>query len=159
MDQNQEKIDSGKVRDMLQHLIETCRDGQNGARFAAEHSTSPDLKKFFDELSLRRGQAAGDLEAELQRLGKHDPDREGTTKGSLHRAWFELKSKLGAGDDHGVLDWMEQGEDYAKKQFQEALQEKLPNDVRDVVQRVSQEVMTAHDKVRDLRDRFKKNAA
>jgi uncharacterized protein (TIGR02284 family) len=158
MDKNHEKIDSGNVRDILQHLIETCRDGQNGHRFAAEHATSPELKKFFNEESLRRGQAAGELESAVERLGEHDPKREGTTQGSLHRAWFELKSKLGAGDDQGVLNWMEQGEDHAKKQFKEALKEKLPNDVREVVQRVSQEVIGSHDKVRDMRDRFKSAA-
>ena len=153
-----EKIDRGNVKDTLQNLIETLRDSQNGHRFAAEHAHNPELKTLFNEVSLKRGQFAGDLEREVERLGDHDPKREGTTKGSLHRAWFELKSKLGAGDDEGVLNWVEQGEDYIKTQYQEAVQEKLPSDVVDVIDRQSQEVIATHDKIRDLRDRYK-NAA
>ena len=153
-----EKIDSAKVKDVLQDLIETLRDSQNGHRFAAEHVHDPELKTLFNEVSLKRGQFAGELEREVVRLGEHDPKREGTTRGSLHRAWFELKSKLGAGDDAGVLNWVEQGEDYIKKQYQEAVQNKLPSDVVDVIDRQSQEIIRTHDRVRDLRDRFK-NAA
>lgn len=152
------KVDSGKVKDVLQNLIETLRDSQDGYRFGAEHAHGAELKTMFNEESLKRGQFAGELEVEAQRLGEHDPKREGTTKGSLHRAWFELKSKLGAGDDEGVLNWMEQGEDYIKKQYQEALQEKLPSNVIEVIDRQSQDVIRAHDRVRDLRDRFKKVA-
>jgi uncharacterized protein (TIGR02284 family) len=154
----QAKVDSGKVKDVLQNLIETLRDSQNGFRFGAEHAHNPELKLFFNEESLKRGQFAGDLENEVQRLGERDPKREGTAKGSLHRAWFELKSKLGAGDDEGVLNWMEQGEDHMKKQYQEALQEKLPANVIEVIDLQSQDVIRTHDRVRDLRDRYKKVA-
>src|SRR6266702_5520309 len=150
------KIDGGKVKDVVQSLIEALRDSQSGHRFAAEHAKSRELKTLFNEVSLKRGQFAGELESEVVRLGEHDPKREGTTKGSLHRTWFELKSKLGAGDDGGVLNWVEQGEDYIKKQYQETLQVKLPSDLVEVIDRQSQEVISTHDRVRDLRDRMKK---
>jgi uncharacterized protein (TIGR02284 family) len=152
------QVDSGKVKDVLQNLIETLRDSQDGYRFSAEHAHDAELKTMFNEESLKRGQFAGELEVEAQRLGEHDPKREGTTKGSLHRAWFELKSKLGAGDDKGVLNWIEQGEDHIKEQYKEALQEKLPANVIEVIDRQSQNIIRTHDRVRDLRDRYKKAA-
>jgi uncharacterized protein (TIGR02284 family) len=154
----QEKIDIGKVKDILENLAQTCRDGQEGFRIGGGHAHNTQLKTMLDEISLKRGQAAGDLEAEIERLGEHDLKREGTAKGSMHRAWFELKSKLGAGDDLGVLNWLEQGEDHAKKQFQEALEVKLPSNVREVIERISQDVIASHDKIRDLRDSYKKAA-
>ena len=154
-----EKIDPDKVKDTVQSLIEALRDSQNGHRFAAEHASNPELKTLFNEVSLKRGQFAGDLEREVVRLGENDPKREGTTKGSLHRMWFEMKSKLGAGDDEGVLAWVEQGEDHIKEQYKEVLQVKLPSDVVELIDRQSLEIISTHDKVRELRDRFKKRVA
>ncbi len=153
-----EKIDIGGVRDKVQDLIATLRDSQNGHRFGAEHVKDAELKRLFEQVSLKRGQFAGELEAEVQRLGEHDPKREGTVKGSMHRAWLELKSKLGAGDDAGVLAWMEQGEDYIKHQYEDILKEKLPADLVAILDRQAQEIISVHDQVKQLRDRFK-NAA
>ena len=56
--------DNDKVIDVLEKLIETCKDGQNGFRDAAEHAKDSSIKKLFSELSLERAQFAG----ELQRL-------------------------------------------------------------------------------------------
>ncbi len=57
------------------------------------------------------------------------------------------------GDDpHAVLAVAEKGEDRAKNAYAEAVKEDLPADLRAVVARQSDEVMEAHDRVRDLRD-------
>ncbi|HEU0049448.1 MAG TPA: DUF2383 domain-containing protein, partial [Nitrososphaera sp.] len=55
---------------VVEKLIETCKDGQNGYRDAAEHVTRPDLRSFFQEQSLERARFAQELESELPRLGK-----------------------------------------------------------------------------------------
>jgi len=141
----------------LEHLIETCRDGQNGYRDAAEHIKNPEIRNWFNQQSLERGQFAGELEAEVQRLGKHDPDRKGSVSGAIHRKWFELKEKLG-GSDESVLAEVERGEDTAKEAYEDALKEDLPGDVRSIVARQAQNVLIAHDRAKLLRDQFK-NAA
>ena len=64
-----------KVISVLEKLIETCRDGQNGYRDAAEHTKSPQLRQFFNQQSIERAQFAGQLENELIHLGDHDPER------------------------------------------------------------------------------------
>ncbi len=142
----------------LQKLIETCRDGQNGYRDAAEHVDNAELKEFFNRKSIERAQCAGELEQEIQRLGAHDPDRSGSTAGALHRAWFELKDKLGGGDET-ILNSVEQDEDKAKKDFEEAInKEHIPADIREVIEQVATRVRAAHDEARNLRDRYKKAA-
>jgi uncharacterized protein (TIGR02284 family) len=142
---------------IVERLIETCRDGQEGYRDAAEHTHTAELKEVFNRQSLERAKFAGELESVAQRLGESDPDRSPSIASKLHRAWFDLKQKFGGGDAC-VLESVEAGEDNAKKHYQEALQAKLPLDVHTIVERQSQSVFAAHDLVRNLRDRYKKAA-
>jgi uncharacterized protein (TIGR02284 family) len=143
--------------DVLEKLIETCRDGQNGYRDAAEHIKSPDIRAWFNEQSLQRAQFAGELETYVQRLGKRDPDRKGSVSGAIHRRWFELKEKI-RGSDQSVLEEVERGEDNAKETYQEALKKDLPADIREVVQKQAQSIFAAHDQAKTLRDQLKRVA-
>jgi len=143
--------------DVLDKLIETCRDGQEGYRDAAEHAHSTELKDFFRRQSLERAQFAGELEAEAQHLGEADPDRGTSISNKLHRAWFDLKQMLG-GSDISILESVEAGEDTAKKNYQEALRVDLPMDVHTIIERQSHSILAAHDEAKALRDQFK-NAA
>lgn len=143
--------------DTLEKLIETCRDGQVGYRDAAEHTTTAELKDFFLRQSLERAKFAGELESVAQRLGKADPDRGPSIANKLHRAWFDLKQKLGGGDT-SVLESVEAGEDNAKKHYQEALRADLPLEVHTIIEKQAHSVLAAHDEVRNLRDQYKKAA-
>lgn len=139
------------TRDILDNLIETCRDGQNGFREAAENIKNPTIREFFNEQSLLRGQFAAELEAEARRLGERDVKTSGSTIAAMHRAWIDLKSSLGGGDE-AIISAAETGEDSAKKAYEEALRDQLPADIRSIVERQAQSVIEAHDRVRDFRD-------
>ncbi len=140
--------------DVLEHLIERCRDGHNGFKEAAEKVKRPDLKTFFNEVSLERGRFAEELQNEMVRLGKPDKRVSGTTEGALHRAWIDTKVALG-GDDHTVLDWLEHGEDIAKDAYQDAIISDLPENIALVVRRQADSVRQVHDRVKTLRDTAK----
>ena len=137
--------------DVLEHLIERCRDGHNGFKEAAEKIKRPDLKTFFNEVSLERGRFAEELQNEMVRLGKPDKRVSGTTEGALHRAWIDTKVAMG-GDDHTVLDWLEHGEDIAKDAYQDAITSDLPENIALVVRRQADSVRQVHDRVKTLRD-------
>lgn len=147
-------MDRDKSIDALEHLIERCRDGHNGYREAAEKVKRPDLKTFFNEVSLERGRFAEELQNELVRLGKPDKRVSGSTEAALHRAWLDTKAALG-GDDHTVLDWLEHGEDVAKDAYEKALASDLPENIAHIVRRQAASVQQAHDKVKALRDTAK----
>lgn len=149
--------DRDDVISILEDLIETCRDGQNGYRQAAEHIKNPGIRTWFNEQSIARSQFAGELEGHVQRLGKADPDRSGSISGALHRQWFDLKEKI-TGSDESVLAEVERGEDNAKHNYEDALKKNLPADVRSIVERQAQSVFAAHDRAKMLRDQ-QKNAA
>lgn len=144
--------DVKETRDILNNLIETCRDGQNGFRDAAEHIKNPQVREFFNQQSLLRAQFASELEAEVRRLGEPDVNTSGTTLAAMHRAWIDLKSALGGGDE-AIISAAETGEDSAKKAYEEALTKKLPRDVMEIVRKQSDSVIEAHNRVRDFRDR------
>ena len=139
---------------VLEDLIETCKDGQKGYQEAASHAKRSDLKTYFNEQSLERSRFAGELEAELIRLGRPDKKVTGSVGGSLHRAWIDTKVALGAGD-HSILESVEAGEDDAKKSYEKAVTGDLPENIAQIVRRQAAAVQAAHDKVKSLRDMAK----
>jgi uncharacterized protein (TIGR02284 family) len=149
--------DQENYRDILQDLIETNRDGQNGYRDAAEHVTDAEVRSYFLEQSMERARFAGELEDTIRDFGERNPDRTGSTAGALHRKWIDIKASLGGGD-HTILESVEQGEDSAKESYEKAISASLPSNVREIVRRQAESIRAAHDHVKTLRDRFKKAA-
>ncbi len=140
-----------KTISTLNNLIETCKDGQEGFKQAAEGVERSDLKSLFYDLGQQRAKFAGELQTLVRELGG-DPEKTSSTAGALHRGWINIKSYVTGKDEAGVLNEAERGEDVAKKAYKDALAENLPANVMTVVQAQANEVMTAHDRVRDLRD-------
>jgi uncharacterized protein (TIGR02284 family) len=139
---------------VIENLIETCKDGQKGYQDAATHVKRSDLKTYFNEQSLERARFAGELEAELIRLGKPDKKVSGSVGGALRRAWIDTKVSLGGGDKT-VLESVEAGEDSAKEAYEKAVAGDLPENIAQIVRRQAASVESAHDKVKSLRDEAK----
>ena len=141
--------------DILEDLIETCRDGENGYKQAAEKVDDPDIRTFFLAQSTERARFARELENEVQRLGKAEPERTGSAAGAIHRSWMGLKEALGGGTK-SILESTEKGEDSARDAYEKALtNEDLPPSARPLIQRQAESVRLAHDRVRHLRDTAK----
>src|SRR5690242_9328105 len=105
-------MDNARTIKLLQQLVDTCRDGQNGYRDAADHVTDSHLREFFNEQSLARAGFAGELEQEIIRLGKAALETSGSAAAGIRRAWVNFKSQLGGGDAT-ILASVESGEDSA----------------------------------------------
>jgi uncharacterized protein (TIGR02284 family) len=144
-------MDRDNAVSVVEDLIETCKDGQKGYQDAAQHAKRTDLKTFFNEQRLERSRFAGELEAELVRLGKPDKKVSGSVSATLHRAWIDTKVSMGAGDK-AILESVEAGEDNAKESYKKALSGSLPTNIAELVRRQAERVQAAHDKVKILRD-------
>ncbi len=144
-------IDNDTVISTLNGLIETCKDGHEGFKEAAEGVERSDLKTLFYEFSQQRSQFAGELQNLVRSLGG-DPETESSTSGSIHRAWINLKSAITGQDDNAILSECERGEDSAKNMYKEALEQPLPSDVMETVRTQYASVQSAHDRVKALRD-------
>ncbi|CAN5563503.1 PA2169 family four-helix-bundle protein [soil metagenome] len=146
--------DAGKTSEVhlvLKGLINVLQDSQKGFADIGEKLKDETLKHYFLAESLKRANFRGELEAELHREGVHDVNETGTTAGTIHRVWGDLKAKFGA-DDHGLLETAEQGEDVAKKAYEEALKQELPLPVRQLIAEQQEHVIKSHDFVRDHRN-------
>jgi uncharacterized protein (TIGR02284 family) len=139
------------VIDTLNNLIETCRDGQQGFKDAAEAVNDSELKTLFYEYSQQRAQFGAVLMELVRELGG-DPTHSGSTAGALHRGWIELKSAITGGSDQAILNECERGEDSAKDNYREALERNLPANIADVVRQQATAVQAAHNRVRELRN-------
>jgi uncharacterized protein (TIGR02284 family) len=142
--------DRTEILDLLHELIQTCKDGETGYAHASGIATELRLKAYFSEESLERARFVRDLKSQAELMGEK-PDPSPSVAGTLHRVWFEAKADLGLGDQ-SILNSVEQGEDSAKKSYEEALRLDLPEDVRALIEVQAKSIFAAHDYVRDLRD-------
>ena len=138
-----------EVISTLNTLIETCRDGEQGFREAAQNLKDPAVKSMFDEFAHERARFAEELKSEVQRLGG-SPDEGGSMAGAAHRGWMNVKGAVTGHDDKQIIAEAERGEDVAVATYQKALEEPLPTAIESVVSRQYEHVKMAHDRVRDL---------
>lgn len=137
----------------LNGLIETCKDGQEGFKQAAEGVERSDLKSLFFEFSQQRSKFAGELQDAVRTLGG-DPENSGSIAGSLHRGWMNIKTAVSGNDEAAILNECERGEDSAKNAYKEALESSLPAYIQTMVQDQYSAVLNAHDRVKALRDAY-----
>jgi uncharacterized protein (TIGR02284 family) len=136
--------------DVLNNLIQTCRDGQNGLEDAASHVENPAIRSFLGEQCRIRARFADQLQQEVWQLGG-TPEEYGSAGGTVRRAWMDLKSAVGGGDK-AILSSCEAGEDSAVAQYRSALEKLLPENARSVVALQYESIERTHERIRTLRD-------
>jgi uncharacterized protein (TIGR02284 family) len=146
------------VISLLNSLIETCKDGEQGFKEAAEGVERSDLKSTFYEYSQQRSQFAGVLQGLVRSLGG-DPESGGSISGAMHRGWINIKSAVTGQDEAAILNECERGEDVAKEAYEAALQTSLPANIEDVLRQQSQGVQAAHNRVKELRNSERRAAS
>ena len=141
------------VASVLNNLIETSKDGEQGFRKASEEAKDAQLKSLFASRALECASAVRELQAEVAKAGGK-PETSGSVAGALHRGWLQVKAAVSSHDDHAILEEVERGEDAAKKNYREALDKELPADARLLVERQYQGVLQNHDRIHDLRNQY-----
>lgn len=144
-----------EIISVLDELIETLKDGQEGFKQAAEGVTDPKLKSLFRDYSDQRARFVTALHSEARKFGEQKPEDKSSAAGALHRGWINLKSAVTGGSEHAVLAECERGEDSAVEEYQKAVEDGLPPALQDVVSRQFAEIKAAHDRIRNLRDAVK----
>jgi uncharacterized protein (TIGR02284 family) len=132
---------------VLNHLIETCKDGERGFRYAANHVQDPNVKALFLDIASQREGFASDLLPHAQRLGGPS-DTDGTAAAALHRGWITIKDALTGHDERAVIVEAERGEGAAVAVYRDAIEGILPPTVRDLVERQYGDVVHSHERIR-----------
>jgi uncharacterized protein (TIGR02284 family) len=136
-------------KDIVKEVVQVLHDGQKGFADLSEHIKDPQVKTFFVEESQTRSRYASELES----AAGIEKDESGTAAGAMHRTWGDLKGKLGGGD-HTLLETAEQGEDAAKKAYEDALKEAgaVRPAIRQLLEKQQIHIRQSHDKVKAFRD-------
>lgn len=135
---------------VVNDLIETNKDGEQGFRLAAEKAKDASLKSLFTKYSAQRAANAQELQTLVAQLGEK-PSTSGHISATLHRGWINLKEALSSDEDRAIIFECEAGEDAAMKNYREALASNLPTNVASVVQRQFTGVEEAHGVIRDMK--------
>ena len=138
------------VADVLNGLIATCKDGEEGFRTAADKAKEASLKSLFSKYSSQRAAYAAELQSAVSALGE-SPSEHGHVTASLHRGWINVKEALSKDEDKALIDEAEAGEDAAKKAYTDAVAKSLPSDVGTIVRKQYDGVLAAHNVIRDLK--------
>ncbi|HEV3256087.1 MAG TPA: PA2169 family four-helix-bundle protein [Gemmataceae bacterium] len=141
--------DKDRVISTLNRLIEVCKDGQKGYQTAAECIKNLDLKTLFQSYAHQRERFVNELQSAVRHLGG-DPETKGSLAGVLWRGWTNLKALVTGGDEGAVIAECERAEDSARSNYEAALKECLPAEVRVLVERQFSAVKEAHDRIRAL---------
>ena len=134
----------------LSELLAVTRDGEHGFITCAEHARVDAIKKIFAGRALRHATAATELRELIEHLGGNPAER-AKLLGGPRRGWSNLHASLTQIDDDALIDECERGDDHALEVYRNALDDHLPEPVRQVVLRQFEELMSDHDQIRFLR--------
>jgi uncharacterized protein (TIGR02284 family) len=135
---------------VLNDLIATSEDGVNDFRACANAVKNSEAKAFFNDRVRLIQRGLTELENEVRRLGGHPHE---TASGTTRRTSMDLESTLaGTKDDGAALSECARAEEAAVKKYQDALEQDLSPEVRDIVERQLGGVLENRDRVRSLRD-------
>jgi uncharacterized protein (TIGR02284 family) len=137
------------VTDLLNELIEICRDGEHGFRAAAAGIGDPTLRRLFESYAEQRAGFARELQAEAARRGG-DPARSSDALGALPRGWMKVREAAFGNDEAAIVAECERGEDAAVRAYRDAVGQRVPGNTADLVERQYVQVKDAHDHVRML---------
>jgi uncharacterized protein (TIGR02284 family) len=146
--------DMTEIRSILNELIETCKDSQKGFHSAAEKIKDPETHSFFLKCYLQRSEFAGELQAEVTRMGG-EPATSGSAAGAIHRGWTGLMTAISTDTDYAILEDADHAEDSVVKTWIEALRQNLPSDLEAIVSRQLGEIQDAHRTIRKLLENYR----
>ena len=123
---------------VLDRLIGVCIDSEKRYRHAAKDVSRADLESFFDRQAELSKRTADELQNQRKHLGVIK-DESGTLAGVLDRAAMDLSVMMSKGDS-GVVDWCRKDAEIVIWEYEKALAERLPSDLRPLLERQLREV-------------------
>lgn len=142
---------NGDTIAVLNDLIETCEDGINGFRTAADAVQSPEAKTVFQSRIAQILDAQSQLRNAVRELGGK-PAEHGHAAAPLHRGWINLKAAITGKNDEAIIAEVVRGEEVAVEWYHDALKKPLPPAIASMVSAQARGAEQNLDRVRYLRN-------
>lgn len=113
---------SERISKKLNDLLEKNYDAEKGYVLAKDKIERPSLETYFRNMANQRNKFGRELKKEILEYGQL-PNKDGSIRGSLHRAWMNLTSALDSNENERMLKEVERGEKASLEDYDEVLKE------------------------------------
>ncbi|MDR5590230.1 PA2169 family four-helix-bundle protein [Christiangramia sp. SM2212] len=139
---------------VLTNLLEKNYDAEKGYKKAMEHTSNLDLRQFLKNQAVQRNHFATEIDKQIHLLNEHPKEKSnGSTLGSIHRFWMEIKGSWAKKDDESILEECLRGEKASLKEYEEQLKnhmftleiKELLESHRDAIQKTLRQIKILED--------------
>ncbi|WP_416443509.1 PA2169 family four-helix-bundle protein [Leeuwenhoekiella sp. A16] len=106
----------------LQELLEKNYDAEKGFKKAIEDAKNPNLKAYLKNQAFTRNRFATEIDKILHDLNEH-PKESGSTAGTLHRTWIDIKTAVTGHSDESILEECIRGDKASVEEYEEKLKD------------------------------------
>ncbi len=125
--------DSNEIFDEIKEILEKNKDGIKGYEKAAENTDNTALQTYFRNKAEKRKEFNLKLKRETQNAYS-EFDVDGSFKGSIHRAWMDVKSLFSADDAESMLEESIRGDKAAIEEYNDVIEyDNLPVGLRNLL--------------------------
>lgn len=146
---------SEEISKKINSLIEKNNDAYKGFKKASENAESTHLRDYLLQQASERQAFAKKLSGSLKAYNPDfDIDTDGSTTGSIHRAWIDVKAALSMDDDESILEECIRGDKASVEEYQEFLEDypAAASDVNQTIREQLHNIKSTLDRVSRLED-------
>jgi uncharacterized protein (TIGR02284 family) len=134
----------------LRDLVSVRHDSEQALRLCASSLGAGSLRDVCVRSAEECAEAMRELETLVARLGG-GRQAHGAVAGFWRSGWAGLRAALARAEDGAILDACERGVSWMLEAYRNALDDHLPDFVRDAVLRQFEVLMSTHDSIRGCR--------
>lgn len=139
-----------EVAKKLNNLLEKNYDAEKGYQDAAERIENPTMKDFLQEQAQKRYDFGHEIKTEIKNYGE-EPDKGGSAKGTVHRAWMDLKAAVASSSEEQVMEEVQRGEQSAINEYNEVISEtSLPPSVQQILTKQRDQIVEAQQSAKNF---------
>ena len=122
-----------EIANNLNQLLEKNYDAEKGYKDAADKVQNTRMKQFLEEQAQLRYDFGHQIKSEIKAFDG-EVDKGGSVKGSMHRAWMDLKSAVSSDKEANVMEEVQRGEQSALEEYDEVINNAhLPATTKDIL--------------------------
>lgn len=139
-----------EVAKKLNNLLEKNYDAEKGYQDAAERIENPTMKDFLQKQAQKRYDFGHEIKTEIKNYGE-EPDKGGSAKGTVHRAWMDLKAAVASSSEEQVMEEVQRGEQSAINEYNEVISEtSLPTSVQQILTKQRDQIVEAQQSAKNF---------